>query len=135
VAGKATQRLMELKHQLKLGSQQEDTVYALVLSDLVDKDQYLRNVRERRRSKEIISHQEIAKAMEKFNEALAEKMKPLLADDQFCKFKEIEKRWPSWGGRQGEKTPPPIAPGSSPAKAIPPAPGSSSTTPPVPPTT
>ena len=114
VARRASDRLEELKRALKLNEKQEDAVYALLLSDLVDRDLYFRSVHDRRRRKEKVEHQEVVKAVEKLNDALREKMKPLLDDGQFCKFKEIEKRWQFWGGRQAEKSSPPGAPGSNP---------------------
>jgi hypothetical protein len=119
IGRRGSDRLVELKRELKLSEKQEDAVYALLLSDLVDRDQYFRSVHARRRSKTNIERGEVMKACEKLNDALREKMKAVLDDGQFCKFREIEKRWQPWGARQGEKSSTPAVPGSSP-KAPPP---------------
>jgi hypothetical protein len=120
VARRASDRLVELKRELKLTEKQEDAVYSLLLSDLVDRDQYFRSVHERRRHKEQVEHAEVMKACEKMNDALREKMKAILDEGQFSKFKEIEKRRQPWG-RQAEKSSPPGPSGAHPPSPAPPA--------------
>jgi hypothetical protein len=99
VAGMVTERLAMYKRQLNLGTREEDMLYQVLLTHQLDRDEAIRKLMEKRRCGEKVARGEFGKVFASAQEDLLAKVKPILSEEQFSHFKEIEKRWQQGWGR------------------------------------
>jgi len=103
VAGTVSLKLALYRRELNLTMEQEDTLYPILLSSQLDKNEYYRDLHLRRARGENITHEVVWKRICSINEERDKKIRPFLTAEQFIGFKELvnRKRW----GKQSSKKP------------------------------
>jgi hypothetical protein len=119
VAERVSQKILYYKRELRLSGKQEEEVYPIFLSDQLDKDECLRTCGRRRSGGDKLTRDQVRERFASMNEERAKKLRPILTDAQWTKFRELEARRQSWPSApedprfpRGPAEPPlPLAPG------------------------
>jgi hypothetical protein len=99
---RVSQKVASYKPDLALAPKQEEEVLSVLLADQLKKDEFFRDLESCRAKGEKRSGEEVKKALDSMTEERDQKLRPILSDTQWARWKEIQKKRRDWmTGRHG----------------------------------
>jgi len=111
-------RVAPYKRELRLDPSQEEKFYSAFLDDRLRKDEHFRECGRRRDRGEKVSREETEEVFKRLNQERAQRLRPILSDEQWEKFKKLEEGRRDWL-RHRERKAPPNSPLTPPPPAAP----------------
>jgi hypothetical protein len=106
LAERVSQKVVRYKLELKLNARQVEEMYPIFLADQLKKDDLFRSLR-KPKGPSRASHEEIRGAMDRLKGERDSKLRPILSDEQWERFRKIEEG--RFGGRDRPRPGPPPA--------------------------